>query len=621
LRSETRFESLLEIATLDELRAKVANAQAPFSLPQVFQLTAHAKSLGSALKPLRLAIVHTYTSHLLDPWLELASALQGLEISTYHAPYGLSLQEAQINSGLIGHAADLTLLLLQREDVHPQLAKPIVGLDSAEQAKLRDEVVERLCGIVSLFRAHDVGEILVTLLPALHSPGLGIYDTQAQHSESMWWASLKHAIGDRLRESMHATLFVDLDQALEQLGRERFFDRRFWYSARFPFSPAAALEVARRIVALGAVIKLPKLKVIALDADNTLWGGIVGEDGADGIALGPEYPGNAYVAFQRRLLDYQQRGFILALCSKNNPADVDHVIDENPHQLLRASHFAARRVNWLPKSDNLAALAEELNLGLDSFLFVDDSEHECAAVRHKYPEIEVVRTPAKPIDVPDCLEHVARLELLSMTPEDMAKTQLYAQESRRRELKQRVASAGDGLRDYLSSLNMKMRIGFNDLTQIRRLSQLTQKTNQFNLTTRRYDEHQIREFMVAEDWLVAHFSLADVFGDSGVVGLALLHTVDPRRMELDSFLMSCRVIGREAESAFMHALLRHLSAQGITEVVAYYSPTPKNDLVRQFLPSEGFVACAEDQYLFDLHEHAPRPETAFPVSIVLPSSQ
>ena len=172
---------------------------------------------------------------------------------------------------------------------------------------------------------------------------------------------------------------------------------------------------------LGVVLKFPKAKVIVLDADNTLWGGIIGEDGIDGIALGSDYPGNAFLQFQRRLLDYQQRGFILALCSKNNAADVDQVLKQHPHQLLRDEHFAARRVNWLPKPDNLVSLAEELNLGLDSFIFVDDSDHECAAVRQRLPQVEVVRTPSRPIDIPGCLEHVSRLEVLSLTAEDMVK--------------------------------------------------------------------------------------------------------------------------------------------------------------------------------------------------------
>ena len=614
-KTKPTFEDLLTTGTRAELRGAVAGSRLPFSIPQAQRLVAHAESLEPAVQSLRLGIIHTYTSDLLNPWFAMASALQGLELQTYHAPYGLTVQEAQANSGLMTHEPDLTLLLLQREDLHPDLKKPLVGFSPAYQKELHKEVLERLRGMLGQFRAHKVGQIVLTLLPSILSPALGIYDAQSELSESAWWARLKADIGRCLRESVQASLFFDLDEVLQQIGRASFFDHRFWYSARFPFTAEAAREIARRIVGLGAVIKFPRAKVIVLDADNTLWGGIIGEDGINGIALGPEYPGNAFLDFQRRLLDYQQRGLILALCNKNNAADVAQVFKAHPHQLLRDEHFSAQRVNWLSKTDNLISLAEELNLGLDSFVFVDDSEHECAAVRHRLPQVEVVQTPARPVDVPTCLEQVVRLEVISLTAEDRDKTALYAQERRRREFGESFDASDGDLRDYLSSLKMKMRVGFNVADHLARLSQLTQKTNQFNLTTRRYDEHQMQKMILDPDWLVADFSLADVFGDSGIVGLALFHSVTPEQVELETFLMSCRVIGREAEAAFLHTLLRRFAEQGVREVVAHYRPTAKNELAKNFLPDQGFEKCDEGRYRRDLSKQPPQPEAAFPIAV------
>lgn len=609
------FDDFLTTRTRRELQSAVAKSGLPLSLPQAQRLIAHAESLEPAVQSLRLGIVHTYTSELLDLWLTLAASLQGLELSVYHAPYGVTLQEARQDSGLTAHQPDLTLLLLRREDLHPALAKPLAGLGAAERASLADEALERLYGLVARFRALDVGQIVLTLLPALLPPGLGVYDAQAEFSESVWWADFKAAVGRRLRETLPATLFYDLDELLQQLGRARLFDYRIWYSARFPFTAEAACEFARRVVGLGVLLKFPKVKVIALDADNTLWGGVVGEDGVAGIALGPEYPGNAFVDFQRRLLEYRQRGFILALCSKNNPADVEQVFKQHPHQLLRDEHFAARRVNWLPKADNLISLAEELNLGLDSFILVDDSDHECAAVRHRLPQVEVAQTPVRPADLPACLERITRLEVLSLTAEDLAKTELYAQERRRRELKAAIDQSGVGAEDYLVSLGMKMRISLNAQAHLTRLSQLTQKTNQFNLTTRRYDEQQLRQFMLDPDWLVADFSLSDIFGDSGVVGLALIRLATTQRAELDSLLMSCRVIGRGAEAAFLDALLRRLAERGVEEMTAEHIPTLKNGLVKNFLPEQGFEAGADGGYRRNLRKTPPRPESAHPIAV------
>jgi FkbH-like protein len=609
------IDAFLKAGSRAELRAMVAASAMEFSLPQVQRIIAHAGSLEAPAVGLRLAIVHTYTSDLLDPWLAFEATLQGLDLQTYHAPYGVTFQEAHAGSDLVGHRPDMTVLMLQREDLHPDLALPLARLSPSDQNDLRREVLRGLVSLVSQFREHPVGQIILTLLPSLSAPGLGVFDAQSERSESAWWAKLKAEIGTAFRESIPSSLFFDLDESLLRIGRESFFDLRFWYSAQFPFTARAAREVSRKIIGLGAALKFPKAKVIALDADNTLWGGVIGEDGMAGIALGPDYPGRAFVDFQRRLLDFQQRGFLLALCSKNNPADLDQVLREHPHQVLRDRHFAARRVNWESKPDNLVSLAKELNLGLDSIIFVDDSSHECAAVRYALPLVEVIQTPARAVDLPLCLEQVPRLEVFSLTDEDLAKTEMYAQERRRRTLLETSERTGAGIGQYLESLAMKMTISLDCGDHLTRLSQLTQKTNQFNLTTRRYDEHRMREFISGDRWLVADFSLADVFGDSGIVGLAIVALREDRRAELDTFLMSCRVIGREAEGAFLHILLKLLAEKGIREVVAEFAPTAKNGLAKDFLPEQGFVPSEDGRYVWNLEQKQPRPESAFPVAI------
>jgi FkbH-like protein len=613
--NKVSFDDLLVMESLSEMRSVLAQTRLVLSMSQAQQLGDRAKALVPKAPPLRLGIVHTYTSELINPWLSLEGALQGIELQTYHAPYGVTVQEAQDGAGLVSHAPDVTLLLLQREDLHPELTKPLARLDVARQEELRAVVLARLQAMVKQFRAHKIGLIVVSLLPSTQSPALGLFDAVAERSETRWWAALKADFAEFLRSDVEASLFLDLDEVLQDVGRAQFFDLRLWYSARFPFTPVAAREIARRVVALGAAIKLPKAKVIVLDADNTLWGGVIGEDGMDGIALGPDYPGNTFLDFQRRLLAYQQRGFILALCSKNNPADLDEVLREHPHQVLRGEHFAARRVNWTPKPDNLISLAEELNLGLDSFIFVDDSDHECAAVRQRLPQVEVIQTPSKPINIPGCLEHLARLEILSLTTEDLDKTQMYAQERQRKALRDSVQGEGADMGAYLASLNMKMTVCVNDKAHVTRLSQLTQKTNQFNLTTRRYNEQQILECITDPQWLVADFSLEDTFGNSGITGLALIRWVSPQEAEVDTFLMSCRVIGRLAEAAFMHCLLRHLFALGVVRVGAHFLPTPKNELAKNFLAEQGFEVKPGGRYERELSELTVKAEGDFPIVI------
>jgi FkbH-like protein len=590
------IDSTLTACSRPELRALLARVGDGPNVMWAHKLLAHCATLEPEDGRLRLGIVHSYTSELLDPWLKLAAALQGLGIDIYHAPYGLSLAEAEPDSGLVAHAPDLTLFLLDREAVHPAFNAPLVAHDPDAQQHIAGAVLDRLCSILERFRSQPVGHILLTLLPARVGPALGTFDAQWQRSEARWWSDLKGRIADCLRTSMYAAALLDLDEALLEVGRKRFFDPRLWYSARFPFTPAAAFDVATRVVEHGVLAKRPKAKVIALDADNTLWGGIIGEDGIDGIALGPDYPGNCYLDFQRRVLDFQQRGFVLTLCSKNNAADVDQVLTEHPHQLLKPHHFVAQRVNWQDKATNLRALADELNVGLSSFVFVDDSAHELAAVRRLLPEVEVVQMPLDPLQVPWALETVARLQTLSLTEEDRAKTGMYLAERERRSHQARFGQDAGGFGDYLASLEMRMQVVYDSAAQVGRLAQLTQKTNQFNLTTRRYDEQQMAACIAADDWHVAHFSLADVFGDSGIVGLALVHRLDDEVAELDTFLMSCRVIGRKAEQAFLETLLRKLADSGMRRVLADYLPTAKNALVADFLPKHGFTVRADGRY-------------------------
>jgi FkbH-like protein len=584
------LDTLLALQTRSQLRAAIFGSGAAVTNPMVGRLVEHAADLEQPLVPFRLGVIHTYTSNLLDPWLTLAASVQGLALDVYHAPQGIALQEASAGSGLDTHDPDATLFMLQWGDLHPDLANPVAKYSPEDQATLKDEVLDRLSGMLRPFQSGNLGHLVLSFLPRMDPPALGLYDSHADSAEYVWWTGLKQAIAAQLRTLFPASSFLDLDTVVNNLGRQRFFDQRNWFSLQYPFSTDAALEFARLVTGFGAIAKFPKAKVIVLDADNTLWGGIVGEDGPNGIGLGPDYPGNAYVAFQRRILALQARGYILAMCSKNNLEDVQQILDTHPHQILQQDHFASLRVNWQSKPENLRSIAEELNLGLDSFIFVDDSDYECAAVRHALPEVEVIQVPSKPTDVPYCLDRVARLEILSLTAEDQSKTEMYAQERRRRELKGSLDSSGGGQRDYLRSLEMKMTITLDDPSSIARISQMTQKTNQFNLTTRRYDESEIQGFIRSEDWIVAHFSLADVFGDSGIVGLAILNLEDTQTARLDTFLMSCRVIGREAETAFLQSLMTRLEEKNITRLVAEYLPTQKNKLVENFLPNHGFTS-------------------------------
>ena len=575
-------EQALQAPTRRELAAALSRRARPLTLPEVSRLTRRLEQLDEPTRPLRVALVRTYTTELLRPYWRFEALLHGLMIALCEAPYGSLLEAVQPGSQLAAHAPEVTYFFLRWEDIEPEFTRHGVSPPAGDAAVT--SALETLGAMLRAARRALPGRLVVTMLPRMSGPGLGIYDAMAAPSEADLRASLKRRLAASVRDELPAVSFDDLDILVEEVGRRTFFDPRLWHSARFPFSVAGAQAVVRQMMTYALLLKEPAAKVVVLDGDNTLWGGIVGEDGMDGIALGPEYPGSAYVAFQRRLLALRQRGLLLALCSRNNEADVRQLLAEHPHQLLRTEHFAALRVNWDSKPDNLRALAAELNLGLDSLVFVDDSAHECLAVRRALPQVTVVQTPTEPAELPGCLDGLARLEILTLTDEDRTRTALYAQERQRRAR----AAASDDVEQYLGSLEMVMTVGLDDVRQAARIAQLTQKTTQFNLTTRRYSEADIRRFAADPDWLVAHFALADVFGDSGVVGVALVRGLGDASAEIDTFLMSCRVIGRRAETAFLAHLLDVLAQRGVRAIQATYEPTARNALVREFWGAHGF---------------------------------
>ena len=611
LRKTSVIEQLMQISSRRDFQEKPNNWSENLTLPEAQKLTRHLQALEPTKYKLKLGIIHTYTSDLLAPWLEFHAAIEGIDLTTYHAPYGMNLMEAQLGSALADLEPDLTLFMLRREDLHPELNLPIAGLTKEQQGSLLEEAILHLSDILSPFRKNITGRLLLTILPNQLGPGLGLYDIQSARSEAAWWASFKKAATELINTKLESTLFIDLDELLSELGRNDFFDLRFWYTASFPFKPKAANEFCRQLIGLANITLIPKAKVLVLDADNTLWGGVIGEDGLHGISLGPDYPGNTYVDFQRRILDYQERGFILAMCSKNNEHDVFEVLRDHPHQIIRESHFSALRINWKPKHENLISLAEELNLGLDSFIFVDDSDYECGIVRRELPQVQVIQIPSKPTEIPSCLEYLSRLEILNLTQEDQNKTRMYSEERQRRTLQKETHE--DGIEKYLASLNMEMEIELNSPNRISRLAQLTQKTNQFNLTTRRYSEQQIQEFIDDKNWLVACFNLTDIFGDSGVVGLALIHNQNTKNVKIDTLLMSCRVIGRNAESAFIEGLLEHLANKGVISVSAEYIPSLKNALVAEFYIKHQFTELKNHQYTRSLKENPPIPIDTFSI--------
>ena len=408
---------------------------------------------------------------------------------------------------------------------------------------------------------------------------------------------------DELAAEIPNLIIFDTNRLVHLLGETHTFDTRGTHAFDTPFTNDFTVVLAAEWTAYVRALIGKIKKCIVVDLDNTLWGGVVGELGPLGIALGPDYPGNAFVAFQQALLDYYNRGIILAINSKNNPEDVVEVFKKNPNMILKEKHFSAIRTNWNDKAENLADISRELNIGPESMVFLDDDPLNRSMVKGRFPDVAVPEFSIPPEDYVKTLYALDVFHQFSLTEEDAKKGKMYVQERQRKQ----IMSGTKSLDEYIKELNLVMRVSVNDELIIPRLAQLTQKTNQFNLTTKRYAEHDTKKFIDDGGFIFAA-NISDKFGDYGTVIEAII-TKDASSDDdaiLDTFLMSCRVMGRGVECAFIDHVVHELGRKGFARLHGKFMPTTKNKPAESFLGDHGFVKRQND-YLLDIKAYLKNP--------------
>lgn len=396
--------------------------------------------------------------------------------------------------------------------------------------------------------------------------------------------------------------FIDVSEYFSKYPISELINWRFYFISQMIIAPAVVSGFAEWFHHRKAQIDGYRKKCIVLDLDNTLWGGVLGEDGISGIKIGGDYPGNAFLYFQQGLIDLAKTGVILTVCSKNNEADVLEAWEKNPFIKLSKKHLAAWRINWENKADNIRALADELNIGLDSMVFIDDNPTERELVRQQLPVISVPEFPQKPYLLPAFLSDLVKKYFLieKLTDEDLTKTAQYKANAERAAASRQFTD----LSDFIRSLDIKISFGDADEFTIPRIAQMTQKTNQFNLTTHRYTEADIQQFVKRGD-LVLWASVADKFGDNGITGAAVI-SVEGINAHIDTFLLSCRILGKGIENAIFNSILNKLYIQGVKKVSAEYIPTAKNPQVAKFYDNQGFSLIDETEdghktYIYELN--------------------
>ena len=529
---------------------------------------------------IRLAVIGGSTTSQLVPLLELLLLHSGFRATFYQGEYGRFYEDAVHDpQALIDFKPDLVYLHTSCYDAKNL---PPVHCTEADLAGYLDAEMLRWRTLWTALEERLGCQIIQNNFerPALST--LGNMDAWAGGSVPRYLTEL-NLLFAREAATRRSLLLQDASGLAADLGTRHWFDWERYYSYKVLLTPEAQLQVARSLTAMVRAIYGRSRKVLVLDLDNTLWGGVVGDDGVDKLQIGRETPeAEAFTAFQEYCLRLRDRGVLLAVCSKNEDATAKAGL-LHPDSILRIEDFAAFKANWFPKHENLQAIARDLNLGLDSLVFVDDNPAERALVHAQLPQVAVPEVGNDPARYAEILQAGRYFEPASLVAEDFERSAQYATRTKREAQAAQFADYGE----YLRSLEMHAEIAPFQPVYLDRIAQLTNKTNQFNLTTRRYTLAEIEAAAHDPSRVTLYGKLSDRFGDHGLITVVLGHR-EGTCLHLDLWLMSCRVLKRDMEKAMLDALVQQAAAMGLDSILGLYLPTAKNTMVAQHYPALGF---------------------------------
>jgi FkbH-like protein len=555
----------LETVQLDRALARVGLKEAP------------------GFQPIRLAILASSTVDHLAPAIRVAGLRRRLLIDLHSGAYGQYRQDLlDPGSALHRFAPQAVLFSLSAREA-------IAGVALTASTAEVDAAIGRFVSeLRSLWRkAREIGAAIVQqTFMDVSDPLFGGYDRMVSGAPATVIARLNDQLCDAAARD--DVLILDVARASQRDGIDAWFDIGRWLQGKLEIAPQAAPlygDLAARILA--ALRGLSK-KCLVLDLDNTLWGGVIGDDGVDGIVLGEgSAAGEAHLALQHYAKQLKERGVILAVCSKNDTKIAEAAFNDHPEMVLRRSDFAAFQANWDDKAQNLKAIAKRLNIGIDSLVFVDDNPIERARIRQSLPMVSVPELPDDAAHYVRCLADAGYFEAIAFTADDRSRAEQYAANAERESL----LGASESMDDFLRGLNMTAVYGPFTAVDQARIVQLLNKTNQFNTTTRRYASEEVSQVMDDPSSLTLQFRLLDRLGDNGLISTMILRPApdDDDALEIENWIMSCRVFGRELEFEAMNVAVETAKERGVRAFVADYIPTAKNDVISKLYPDLGFT--------------------------------
>ena len=546
-------------------------------------------------KKLKISILSSFTLNGLEETLHVMCSELGIKSQSYVSGYNQYNQELlNPKSNFYDFSPDITFLILDIRNFLGDIFRFPYNLSDQDRKNTVNEKMEQLKKLINIFEENSKSKLIISNfnIPS-YSPN-GIIETKSEFGF--------HEMINEINKSLHhfckkknSVYVYDFNNFISKYGEKNVFDYRQFYlgdiQITYNFIPILAYNLMSYVKPLLGKNR----KCIVLDLDNTLWGGVVGEDGFDGIELGHTPRGKAFVEFQKELLSLWNQGIILAINSKNNFDDAINVIREHPDMILKEKHFASLQINWNDKAHNMQEISNEINIGLDSIVFFDDDKLNQERIKQEFPEILTINVVNDPSDFVPILKEINDFNVLHRTIEDTKRGEMYAQQRERKTLEKSVSN----IDDFLKQLDIKVQIKKSNKFLIPRISQLTLKTNQFNLTTKRYQEEDIKKLSNNENFEVGCAQVLDKFGDNGITGVYIVEKNKDFWL-IDTFLLSCRIMGRGIESAILTEIIKKAKVNGIKEIRANFVPTSKNKPSENFLSDFGFQK-HDEQWIYDLN--------------------
>lgn len=581
---------------------RLANSKIDFiqtmKLDRAVQRSLETSGGAAEAEALRVALLGSSTLSQLAPGVRVGGLRRGLLLEVYEGPYSLYRQElSDPASGLHAFKPHVMLLALD--------ARHVVGTGGTSV----DQALAQIRDCWALAKdAFNCAVIQQTLMPVF-PPALG--NNEHRLGESL--LTLVEQVNAALRPAADAAgvNLLAIDSFVRWHGGiDKWFDASLWNRAKQEVSPHAAPLYGEQVGRLLGALRGRSAKCLVLDLDNTLWGGVIGDAGLEGIVLGQgDAAGEAFVDFQHFVKSLQRRGIILAVCSKNDEANALLPFQSHPEMVLKAEDIACFVANWSDKAHNIRTIAARLNIGLDSLVFVDDNPVERGLIRRELPMVAVPELPEDPADYVRCLARGGYFEALAVTGEDRERSAQYAANAEREKLRETVTD----MASYLAALKMELVWQPFDRVNLPRIVQLANKTNQFNLTTIRYAEPDMERAMEDPNVLTLQFRLKDVYGDNGIISL-LLARLQGQDLFVETWLMSCRVLGRQVEEAVLNVLALRAKDLGARRIIGEYRPTAKNGMVREHYAKLGFSPLGpsdenaeHSRWILSVEDYAPTP--------------